>query len=168
MFNKFFQFYSKASKSVSDWNKVNLTNEEIERKERLIQTFIVVFGLLVSNDHNFPEQHILNYLFYEFFFCSLGYYAILSKKSKFQTRGTLNFLAVLIAFSLGCVTKSFVFPYNSDRINASISFYSHRSLPSWFVNSQFSMLYLFGDPVSFQTSIQICMLASVIIYSLWV
>ena len=110
----------------------DLSEKVIERKERLIQTYIIVFGLLIAYDGDIVLQKILMSLFIIFLLVSIAYYTFLSNPYASTYRNILNILAVFIAvsFSLSLIICMYKFTISSS------TFYSW-ILPSQLFSMQF-------------------------------
>lgn len=71
-----------------------LSNAEAEKRERLIQTYLVVFGLFLSYSADSELQAILMKYFLWFLVPSLIYYSMLTVS--FSNRHFLNLMALLM------------------------------------------------------------------------
>jgi hypothetical protein len=121
------------------------TEKDIERRERIIQVYIVVLGLLISNNRNPALQNYLMECFMIFLFAALWYYFLLTRFFDLMVRGgfdraDLNIMSLLVAgfFSL------FLTIYSLSL--SSISLYNNGSL---------NVVYLLNLLISFLISTMI-------------
>lgn len=91
----------------------------VERNEKLFQTYLIVFGLLISCNFKdqLKEQLMMSFMF--FIWAGLCYYVALSRFYKRIQRIGFNTLALLIGinFSYGIVSCIFAFSPKYHEIN---------------------------------------------------
>ena len=88
-----------------------IDEKELELKERLIQTYISVAGLIIAGN-KVKDIPYINTIFFFFIFASIAYYTLLSLKSRLSQKNaasfsqTINLLAGMtsILFSLMLIT----------------------------------------------------------------
>jgi hypothetical protein len=96
-------------------NEVKLQEKEIEKKERLAQTYIVLFGLLLASNQNENVQQYLVLIFYFFLVTIIPYYTFLSsiknpiKKNTDNSLDSINLFATLAAFLFGCAVVIYTY-----------------------------------------------------------
>jgi len=136
--DKLLRIYDKIFNFLLGGNSdTDLSDKVIERKERLIQTYIVVFGLLIAYDGDMALQKLLMYLFMSFLLFSISYYTLLSSSYASTNGFTINSLTWFIAFnfSLSLIVSMYKFyMLNTD-------FYS-LILPSWLSSVWFVESYI--------------------------
>lgn len=77
---------------------IDLSDNDIEKRERMVQTYLIVFGLLLSYDGGPALQENLMRAFLLFLIFSLTYYSMLT--TRFFYFGPLPFW--LLAISMSC------------------------------------------------------------------
>lgn len=94
-----------AFKWLIDYLLGHPSKEVVERNERLFQTYLIVFGLLISCNFDDQLKEQLMKSFMTFIWAGLFYYVLLSHFYKRINRNSFNFLALIIgfAFSYGIV-----------------------------------------------------------------
>lgn len=121
----------------------DLSDKVIERKERLIQTYIVIFGLLIAYDGDMVLQRLLMYLFIIFLIVSISYYTSISSSYASTYRVLINKMAVVIAFnfSLSLIVCMYKFTIPNSTLYSWI-------LPSQLLSMQFVESFIsFSDIV---------------------
>lgn len=93
------------------------TEKDIERRERLIQIYIVVLGLLISNTRYPILQELLMKGFMIFLFASLWYYFLLTRFFNLVSydfdRSDLNTLALIVAAVFSSLLNIYSFSLNN-------------------------------------------------------
>lgn len=83
------------------WNRLDpsivLSDRDVEKRERLIQTYLIVFGLFLSYDHDLALQKVLMKYFILFLWFSLSYYLFLTRQTLGVGKFTYNTFALLIS-----------------------------------------------------------------------
>lgn len=85
-----------------------LSDRDIEKRERLVQTYLIVFGLFLSYDKNPDLQYTLMKCFVVFLWFSLIYYSLITHNWFFTCRFSINASAVIMALLFSI---AFVFCY---------------------------------------------------------
>lgn len=85
------------------------TKEVADRNEKPFQTYLIVFGLLLTINIEGPSQQQLMKTFLAFILAGLFYYVALSRFCHHFHRYFLNFFALIMGFlfSYGFITCSF-------------------------------------------------------------
>lgn len=130
---------------LGDNSDIDLSDKVIERKERLIQTYIVVFGLLIAYDGDAALQKLLMYLFMFFLLLSIIYYTSISHPSASENSSDINILSWFIAFffSLSLIICMYKFTIPSS------------TLYSWILPSQLLSMQFVKSLLSFFDIIQL-------------
>lgn len=90
------------------------SEKEIEKKERLAQTYIVIFGLLITSESVFPESLVI--IFFFFLVSIIPYYTILTNiKTQIKIKASnmprsINRLAILSSFLFGVALYIYTYP----------------------------------------------------------
>ena len=101
-------------------NEIALQENEIEKKERLAQTYIVIFGLLLASSQNENTQQYLGLIFFFFLITIIPYYTFLTniktpiKNEANDPSNLINLCAVFASFSLGLAIVVFTYPILND------------------------------------------------------
>lgn len=88
-------------------NEVAIQEKEIEKKERLAQTYILIFGLLLASNQNENIQQFLVAIFFFFLISIVPYYTFLTNIKNPMTNKTknlsnlINLLAMFASLSFG-------------------------------------------------------------------
>lgn len=98
----------RLSRLITYFTWSDLLNSDIEKRERLVQTYLIVFGLFLSYDRNSDLQYTLMKCFVGFLWFSLIYYSLITHKCLFTCRFSVNAFAVLMALMFSI---AFVFCY---------------------------------------------------------
>lgn len=106
-------------KRLLDYLLGHTSKEVVERNERLFQTYLIVFGLLISCnfEDQLKEQIMMSFMI--FIWAGLFYYVTLSRFYKKIPRISFNVFALSIGFtfSYGIVPCVFVFSPTHHGIN---------------------------------------------------
>lgn len=88
-----------AFKWLIDYLLGHTSKEVVERNERLFQTYLIVFGLLISCNFEDQLKEQLMTSFMMFIWIGLIYYVALSRFYKRLQRSSFNALALIIGFT---------------------------------------------------------------------
>lgn len=104
-FNRIIAFFAANWDQLIDYLLSHPTEEIVERKERLFQTYLIVFGLLLAYDFNNSFRASLMEWFIVFIICGLFYYVYVLCFYRHFCRYLLNLAALPLGylFSSGLV-----------------------------------------------------------------
>jgi len=108
--------------------ETKLYEKELEKKERLIQTYLVIYGLLLSFGQNEKVQALAMLLFIFFLFPTTGYYTAItiSDNRKIDFFKSINgFFKTINGFA--AVSSFFL----SITITMYVGYYRMSGLPTW-------------------------------------
>jgi len=111
--------------------EVNITAEMIESKQRLVQTYIVLFGLLISYNHDYTLQAHMMRNFIMFLMFSVMYYTSLKTGRTRIVRLLFNLIAFLVCYYFSSAIFDCLNFLNASSAKESGVVYSI-SVPDWF------------------------------------
>lgn len=98
-------FVCEVSRQFFAWlGPVGLSDGEVEKRERLVQTYLIVFGLLLSYDRDLALQKNMMTSFVGFLLASLCYYSMLTRSFGGKLYRNLAAFGMALTFSYAVVS----------------------------------------------------------------
>ncbi|RXA15655.1 hypothetical protein EQO05_14685 [Methanosarcina sp. MSH10X1] len=161
-------------------NEVTFQEKEIEKKERLAQTYILIFGLLLASNQNQDSQQYLVLIFFLFLITIIPYYTFLTNiKNPIKNKANanlINLLASFVSLSFGLAIVVYTHPIANTMFNSIIIYllnFIHSIFISYFGNCSIIVntysttgLDILSMTIHFFSLLQCCLLTIVTAYSL--